>query len=104
VYVFFDLYLTLIKKIPRKKWHQRRKQIVTVGEFSEESTKEIKVVPLEYFGHPHRKEHLRKEKRNETPPILEFLESSLCGVADTLSGENAENLWRSAWNSDCYDI
>ena len=75
-----------------------------VGESSEESTKRIKVVPLEYFGRPHRKEHLRKEKRNETPTILEFLESSLCGVSDTPSGENAENFWRSAWNSDHYDI
>jgi len=56
-----------------------------VGESSEESTKRIKVVPLEYFGHPHRKEHLQKEKRNETPPILEFLESNLCGMDDTLS-------------------
>ena len=74
------------------------------GESSEERTKRIKVVPLEYFGRPHRKKHLRKGKRNETPPILEFLESSLCGVSDTLSGENAENLWRSAWNSDGYDI
>jgi len=56
-----------------------------VGEFLEESTKEKKVAPLEYFGHPHRKEHLRKEKINETSPILEFLESSLCGMDDTLS-------------------
>ena len=74
------------------------------GEFSEESTKEKKVAPLEYFGHPHKKEHLRKEKRNETPPILEFLESSLCWVSDTLSGENSENFWRPAWNTAGYDI
>jgi hypothetical protein len=47
--------------------------------------KRKKVAPLEYFGHPHRKEHLRKEKINETSPILEFLESSLCGMDDTLS-------------------
>jgi len=35
------------------------------GEYSEASTRRKKVVPLEYFGRPHRKEHQQKERKNE---------------------------------------
>jgi len=51
----------------------------------EESTKEIKVVPLEYFGRLHKKEYHQKEKGNEISPILEFLESSFCWLVNSPS-------------------
>ena len=85
VCLFPPLFHSHKKKNSQKKWHQRRKQIVMVGEYSEESIKEIKVVLLEYFGRLHKKEHQQKEKRNEISPVLEFLESNFCRLVNSPS-------------------
>jgi hypothetical protein len=64
-----------------------------VGEFSEESTKETKVVLKESSEPLHKKEHLLREGKNET--LLEFLESCDCWMVNPISKTITPHYWSS---------
>jgi hypothetical protein len=40
------------------------------------------------------------ERKNENQTLLEFLESCLCGMVDTISKECISNNWNTPWDID----
>jgi len=40
------------------------------------------------------------ERKNENQTLLEFLESCLCGMVDTISRESISNNWNTPWDID----
>ena len=59
-----------------------------VGEYLEESTREIRVVQRAFSELLHRKGHQQKEKKDEKISLLEFLESSTCRLDNQISKDN----------------
>jgi len=91
VYVFFDLYITLIKKIF---WRKKCSAVGFIKKANQDLINAAKIIKVKQ-----RQTELEKERKSEKKktPLLELLEGCLCRMVNTISTAVLYDLRRDCW-------